>query len=108
MVTTAATVSTDKTSYDETATAISFTYTDPDGDDTSSTKQQVLFNSTRKVQYSSREGTTAGDKTCSGIFVGSTCNAKRLANFSITSINGTNGYHDVRNYSALILSLIHI
>ena len=103
MVTTAATVSTDKTSYDETATAISFTYTDPDADDSSAAKQQVLFNSTRQKHFSSREGTVAGDKTCSGIFIGSTCNAKRLANFSITSINGTNGYTDIRNYSALVM-----
>ena len=103
MKTSDATVSTDKTSYDETATEILFTYTDSDADDSSAAKQQVLFNSTRQKHYSSREGTTAGDKTCSGIFIGSTCNAKRLANFSITSINGTNGYTDVRNYSALIM-----
>jgi hypothetical protein len=102
MTTSLATISTDKDSYDETAAAISFVYTDADAND-GATKEQVLFNSTRQKHYSSREGTTAGDKTCSGIFVGSTCNAKRLANFTITSINGTNGYTDIRNYSALVL-----
>jgi len=101
--TTAATVSTDKDSYDETATSIKLTYTDPDSNDNAAAKEQVLFNSTRQKHFSSREGTTAGDRTCSGIFVGSTCNAKRLANFTITSINGTNGYHDIRNHSALVL-----
>ena len=101
--TTAATVDTDKDSYDETASSIKLTYTDPDSNDNSASKEQVLFNSTRQKHFSSREGTTAGDRTCSGIFVGSTCNAKRLANFTITSINGTNGYHDIRNHSALVL-----
>jgi len=103
VATTAPTVTTDKTSYDESATSIKLTFAAPDADDSSSSKQQILFNSTGQKHFSSREGTTAGDRTCSGIFVGSTCNAKRLANFTITKINGTNGYHDQTNHSALVL-----
>ena len=103
VATTAPTVTTDKTSYDESATSIKLTYTAPDADDSSASKQQILFNSTGQKHFSSREGTVAGDRTCSGIFVGSTCNAKRLANFTITKINGTNGYHDQTNHSALVL-----
>jgi hypothetical protein len=94
---TAATLVTDKTSYDETATSISVTFTEPDANDASASKQQLLFNSTRQGNPQT------SDSSCSGIYVGSTCNDKKLANFTITSINGTNGYHDIRNHSALVL-----
>jgi hypothetical protein len=103
VATTAPTVTTDKTSYDESATSIKLTFNAPDADDSTAAKGQILFNSTGQKHFSSREGTTAGDRTCSGIFVGSTCNAKRLANFTITKINGTNGYHDQTNHSQLVL-----
>jgi len=95
--TTAATLTTDKTSYDESATSITLTFTDPDANDASATKEQYLFNSTRKPNPQTNDG------SCNGIFVGSTCNNKQIANFSITSINGTNGYHDIRNHSALVM-----
>ena len=94
---TAATLTTDKTSYDETATSISVTFTEPDANDSSASKEQVLFNSTRQGNPQT------SDSSCSGIYVGSTCNDKKLANFTVTSINGTNGYHDIRNHSALVL-----
>ena len=94
---TTATLTTDATSYDEAATSISLTFTEPDANDSSASKQQLLFNSTRQGNPQTSDG------SCSGIYVGSTCNDKKLANFTITSINGTTGYHDIRNHSALIL-----
>jgi mannose/fructose/N-acetylgalactosamine-specific phosphotransferase system component IIB len=100
---TAPSISTDKTSYDESAASIKLTLTAPNGNDNSAAKEQILFNATSQKHYSTREGTTAGDRTCSGIFVGSTCSNKRLANFTITKINGTNGYHDASNHTQLVL-----
>jgi len=94
--TTTATLSTNAVTYDENADSITLTWTEPDANDASATIEQMLFNSTKKGNPQTSDG------SCSGIYIGSTCNDKKLSNFTITSINGTNGYHDIRNFSKLV------
>ena len=98
-VTTAATVTTSVTSIDESATSFKITYEDPDSNDASATAEQLLFNATNTV------GTCVcmdGDSDIPGIYHGTVVNRKKVANFTITKINGTNGYHDLTNASGLI------
>jgi hypothetical protein len=98
-VTTPATVTTSVTSIDESATSFKITYEDPDSNDASATAEQLLFNATNKVGAEGLDA--AGDSDNAGIFHGTTTNRKKVANFTITKINGTNGYHDLTNASGL-------
>ena len=97
--TTAATVTTSVTNIDESATSFTITYADPDANDASATAEQLLFNATNTV---GRCVCMDGDSDIPGIYHGTVVNRKKVANFTITKVNGTNGYSDLTNASGLV------